>query len=352
MTNAHTTGTHLPSTPGVFTVSLDFELYWGVRDKIDLATYGPNLLGARNIIPDLLDLFAEYGVHATWATVGFLFFDDKDELLAHLPAIRPGYADPNLSPYPHVHRIGRNEREDPYHYARSLVRRIAQYPGQEIGTHTFSHYYCLEPGQTVAEFRADLQAAHAAAKQLGIELKSLVFPRNQWRPDYLEVCAETGIRAVRGQKRAWMYRPASGRHGPMKRALRLVDSYASLSGPDSQSPLLCLPGLVDVPSSRLLRAYSPRLARLRPLQLRRIRAGMRHAAEHGRIYHLWWHPHNFGANQRENLTMLRGILEHFRSLAGRYGMISRSMGEIAAQAETALGPDPVPHGAPRPSMAS
>jgi hypothetical protein len=118
--------THSSGRPGVFTVSLDFELYWGIRDKIDLETCAPRLLGARDVIPRLLDMFARSGVHVTWATVGLLFFDDKDELLAHLPALAPGYADRRLSPYDDVRRIGPNERQDPYHYARSLVRRIAQ----------------------------------------------------------------------------------------------------------------------------------------------------------------------------------------------------------------------------------
>ena len=149
--------------------------------------------GERNVIPYLLDLFAKADVHATWATVGFLFFDEKDELLAHLPPLRPGYRDRNLSPYNHVMRIGPNEQKDPFHYARSLICRILQFPGQEIGTHTFSHYYCLEEGQIVNEFRADLRAAYRAAERLGIDLKSLVFPRNQWRPDYLPACAEAGV---------------------------------------------------------------------------------------------------------------------------------------------------------------
>lgn len=277
----------------------------------------------------------------TWATVGFLFFDEKDELLAHLPSLTPRYIDRNLSPYQHVYRIGPNERQDPFHYARSLIRRILQYPGQEVGSHTFSHYFCLEPGQSIDEFRADLRAAHAAAAQLGIELKSLVFPRNQWRPDYLSACAETGIRAVRGCRRAWMYRPASGTHSAIKRAFRLVDTYANLSGHSAERPRACEPGLIEVPSSRLLRAYSPRLARLTPLQLRRIQGGMKHAARQGLTYHLWWHPHNFGLYQEQNLDILTRILTYFEELAARYGMVSRSMGELIPQTEVAWGGDPV-----------
>ena len=59
---------------GVFVVSLDFELYWGVRDKLNIEQYGDNLLGVRKAIPEILRVFENSNIHATWATVGFLFF--------------------------------------------------------------------------------------------------------------------------------------------------------------------------------------------------------------------------------------------------------------------------------------
>ena len=59
---------------GALVISLDFELHWGVRDKRPVdGPYRENLLGAREAIPQMLDLFEEFGVAATWATVGFLF---------------------------------------------------------------------------------------------------------------------------------------------------------------------------------------------------------------------------------------------------------------------------------------
>ena len=64
------------------------------------------------------------------------------------------------SPYPDLeHILGRDEIEDPFHFGRSLLEQIRSYPGQEVGTHTFSHYFCLEPTQDLAVFRADLEAA-------------------------------------------------------------------------------------------------------------------------------------------------------------------------------------------------
>jgi hypothetical protein len=59
------------------------------------------------------------------------------------------------------------------------------------------------------------------------------------------------------------------------------------------------------------------------------------AARTGRIFHLWWHPHNFGVSLEENLAMLEAVLRHYRVLADTYGMQSQCMGDFAASADPA-----------------
>ena len=47
--------------PGALVLSLDFELHWGVRDHQPAeGPYRANLLGARAVIPRLLDMFQEF----------------------------------------------------------------------------------------------------------------------------------------------------------------------------------------------------------------------------------------------------------------------------------------------------
>lgn len=123
---------------GQFVISLDFELLWGVRDHSDKQTYGQNVLGARIAVPRMLDLFVRNNIRATWATVGFLFCETKDELIAALPEERPAYANKRLSNYAYLDEVGKDERSDPYYFAASLIGAIRQAPGQEIGTHTMS----------------------------------------------------------------------------------------------------------------------------------------------------------------------------------------------------------------------
>ncbi len=318
---------------GIFVVSLDFELYWGVRDRHSLAVYRETLLGARQAVPALLELFRQYEIHATWATVGFLFFDCKEELLAALPDVRPQYGNAALSPYGDIDGIGANEAEDPFHFAASLVRKIASTPGQEVATHTFSHYYCLERGQTPAAFRADLDAARRAAARLGVRLESIAFPRNQCNCEDLPLCGELGIIAYRGNQpgRLWRARNQE-QESAWVRALRWVDAYFPVSGHGDYALEEGGRAPVNIRASRFLRPYAPALRLLEPLRLRRVTAAMTHAAHHGRVYHLWWHPHNFGRHTTENLAALEKNLAHFAALRDRYGMESLSMSEAAGRA--------------------
>jgi hypothetical protein len=56
---------------------------------------------------------------------------------------------------------------------------------------------------------------------------------------------------------------------------------------------------------------------------------MTYAAKNNLIYHLWWHPHNFGAYQGENFAGLVKILNHYKRLNEKFGFASLSMGELS-----------------------
>ena len=87
---------------GIFTVSLDFELYWGIRDKRSIEQYKHNLQGVRKAVPEMLRLFSDNDIHATWATVGFIFFNDADDLNRNIPKLLPTYHREELSPYKYI----------------------------------------------------------------------------------------------------------------------------------------------------------------------------------------------------------------------------------------------------------
>ena len=321
----------LPKPPGTFIISLDFELHWGMRDVKTVDQYRQNLLGARRAVPAILAIFAEYHIHATWATVGFLFFNCRSELLRALPIQRPRYNEVRLSPYGDLDAIGRDENEDPFHFARSLLELIRSSSEQEIATHTFSHYYCLEPTQSTAAFRADLRAAIAAAADFGVTLKSIVFPRNQYDEHHLRICHEIGLKAFRGNPQSWLYGPRIGAEETDGiRAVRFLDSYFNISSHNCY-PLTKTAGNIpmNLPASRFLRPCIARVPAVQALQERRVTSDLTYAARQGLVYHLWWHPHNFGACLDQNIGMLRRILDHFCALREQYGIQSKNMAESA-----------------------
>jgi hypothetical protein len=322
---------NVPDRPGALVISLDFELHWGMRDHV--ARSDPpyrRLPAARQAVRDLTALFASRHIRATWATVGFLFASTRQELDAYLPTDRPRYQKPDLDPY--LEPIGMNEEQDPEHLAGSLVELIAATDGQEVGSHTFSHYYCLDPGQGQEIFRADLTSAQSIARRRGLELSSLVLPRNQWNPAYTDVVLDLGFRCIRGPQRTWAYeaRPSGEDQGSLRRAARLADAYFGPSPPPTTgwSDVLGPSGLCNIPASAFLRPFAPSRRSLESIRLARLRSGLRQAARHGRIFHLWWHPHNFSQHAAENLSILGSVLDEFETLASTEGMQSLSMGDV------------------------
>lgn len=319
---------HASVSDSFFVISLDFELMWGVRDHLTKEQYGRNILGVREAIPRILAEFERRNIRATWATVGFLFCESKDELLQSMPIEAPVYLNPKLSNYSYLHEVGQNEQSDPYYFGLSLLKQVLSCPGQEIGTHTFSHFYCLEKGPTNEDFEADLHSAIAVAARRDIPLRSIAFPRNQYEAQKLAICARHGLRVYRGNEHGRFYQPAPGeQQSLLRRGFRLGDAYLNLSG-DNTSGVVSEFGVRNVSSSRFLRPFSHRFAPLDVMKLLRITRSMDSACQRGTVFHLWWHPHNFGTHLAENMRFLNAILDHYAKLRDTGGMNSRAMGDF------------------------
>ena len=319
---------------GNFVISLDFELMWGVRDKKTIEQYGKSILGVHTVIPRLLSTFNDYKICGTFSTVGFLFFETKAELLANIPAKLPDYSNKDFSPYlGYFDTIGKDYYEDLYHFAPQLIDEIKKYPEHEIGSHTFSHYYCLENGQTLEDFKADMEMAIKVAKNKNVNITSLIFPRNQFNNEYLNFCGKSGIICYRGNEHSWLYKAKNGElDSKFRRAFRLIDAYINISGHNCYSrENLTGKFPVDIPSSRFLRPYNKRLKIFEKFRLNRIKNGMTYAAKNNLTYHLWWHPHNFGTSQNENFDFLEKICKHYNELNKKYNFQSLTMSKLANQ---------------------
>ncbi len=318
--------------PGALVISLDFELHWGMRDRAGTReSHHEALMGARRVIPRILELFSEFEIAATWAAVGFLLARTREEMERFSPSVRARYLDRRLDPW--AEPVGRDEEDDPLHFAPSLIERIRSVPRQEVGTHTFSHYFCHEPGQDRESFAADLASACAIGAEWGLPPRSIVFPRNQHNPEYDAVLLEHGVTTYRGLPPAWFWNLRTARESRdlRLRAGRFLDAYVNAAGHATfkWEEIIQPNGLANVAASTVLRPYSDRLRQLEKVRLARHSASLEEAARTRTVYHLWWHPHNFGLNSDENLSFLRALLERFAELRERFGMISVGMAEAA-----------------------
>ena len=314
---------------GTFIISLDFELHWGVADIWNLNDRLDYFDTTRKSIPLVLDLFTKYKIHATWATVGYLFAKNKEQLLTFFPEELPTYVNQKLSNFTlfEENKVGEDEENDPYHFAPSLIELILKTPHQDLGTHTFSHYYCNEEGQTIRQFDLDLQAAQKIAKHnFGVTLQSLVFPRNQFNSKYIAIAKKNSIKVVRSNPDVWFWKVKN-------KAAALVRAYDTLF-PISKTltfddkNIVSHKSVLSLPASRFLRPYNKAEALIQKIKVNRIKSEMLFAAINKRNYHLWWHPHNFGYSLTENMEMLTEIVSYYEELNLKYCFTSKSMIEM------------------------
>lgn len=310
---------------GFFVISLDFELLWGVFDVVDFRKKEEYFRKTRQVVPGILELFSKYDVHATWAVVGMLFNRDWEEWKKNFPKNLPHYNNSTLSAYAFGEHNSAEVSEEIV-FAPEIIQNLKKIRGQEIATHTYSHYYCLEQGQTPLDFKADLEKTLELSQKAGIQIKSLVFPRNQLKKEYLEICKELGIQNVRSNPSSWYWKDTLS-EAFLTKAARSGDAYLpfgkksySIKVPNPSDP-------IEQMASRFLRPVEENSI-LRKFKLERIEQEMKVAAKKNEVYHLWWHPHNFGGKPEESLKDLERILKYFDHLREKYGFQSHNMAEV------------------------
>jgi peptidoglycan/xylan/chitin deacetylase (PgdA/CDA1 family) len=314
---------------GVFVISIDTELAWSVvhRGAVSSEHLSSDRVAAeRGIVGDLLNLFEEHDVKATWATVGHLFLDECHavEGRKHPEILRPNYEwfdgdwfalDPST-----------DLSQDPMWYGSDIVQMIRQsQPSQEIGSHSFSHLIVGDPGCSAEAFASDLVACREVATATGVNLLSFVYPRNTI--GHLDVLADNGFTSYRGLRPGTF--PAMG--GLIRRALSLVDKIRPLAGS------VVLPqrdgSLWNLPATNL---YAPfdraRYVPFRSWVTQQVRR-LDQASKHRSLFHLWFHPHNLIEDPQKALQGLERILKRVDDLRRQERIENLTMGELTRRLE-------------------
>lgn len=313
---------------GYFVISLDFELTWGVFDTLNGNINREYFTRTRSIVPEILQIFDQNNIECTWATVGMLFNRNWEEWEENIPQKVPAYSNSILDAYK-FGRITKDQEAEELFFAPELIKEVMQVQGQEIASHTYSHYYSSVEGQTREEFKADLEKALEVAKKFGINIRSLVFPRNQLNNSYLKDCYKLGITSVRSNPANWFWKNPNSEN-LITKIFRTGEAYNIFSPPQTYS-LESLKKEKNLPlrqpASRFLRPYESNSV-LRNLKMKRIFNEMTQAAKRKEVYHLWWHPHNFGQSPKESIKELQMIISLYKILKSKYDFSSANMNTI------------------------
>ncbi len=293
--------------PGYFVLSLDVELAWGTFDKNGLVIYKNHFEKYRENFDKLIQLINKYKMSATWAMVGHLFLDQCDG--RHDNILRPKYSWFNRQDW-HVMDPGTSIEKDPYWYGKDIVDKILSIDiPQEIGTHTFSHVVIGDNECTDEIAHSQIKESINLAKERGIDIRTLIFPRGN--VGHLKAIAEAGIQIYRGKEQSW-YRSIELLY--LRKICHIVDQFLGISPPTYPiESLEKVEGMLNIPSSQMLLAYDgfrkyiPSSSRLK-----KARSGMEKAINGNEIYHVWFHPFNLGSSDR----MLE-VLEEIFSFADK-----------------------------------
>jgi len=278
---------------GGLIVSIDFELNWGYRNT-------SKKLEEKDIdfaLNSLKQLFDEYNIKSTWATVGQLFFNkDKNNI--------------NTPLYDTLQWIEKNLKND------SKV---------EIGSHTFEHVFMLE--SSMEEKTKDFSNM-ASIEELGYKLESIVFPRNQYNDSIIDICKKNGLKVFRSQQKNWLFHTSKLSNENklmllMKRAFELVPFNRSVKVETYR-------GMTSISDSRFFRFFPKSFIGniFTKIYRNAIRTELKNTLKKGEYYHIWLHPHNV-MSAPERFNELESFVKYFSELQEKYQAESLTMEEAA-----------------------
>jgi hypothetical protein len=244
------------------------------------------------------------------------------------------YKNSQLNVYNYVNSYKDKPFPENLHFGLNLVKKIVSTKNQEIASHSFSHFYSNEEGQNDKDFDKDLKLFNAILKsKLNIETNTYIHPRFQYNKDYDEVLLDNGYKAYRGLRDDKL--KDSKLSEMIKRKMKYFDRYINLLGHRSYDiNNIHEEKLLNVKESYYLRPYNKKKKLLEFFKLRRVKNEMTYAAKNEKIFHLWWHPHDFGLNIDENISILEKILKHYKYLQYKYDYRSRNMIELLSEINT------------------
>ncbi|HAQ21325.1 MAG TPA: hypothetical protein DCR40_19150 [Prolixibacteraceae bacterium] len=286
---------------GKLVISIDYEMLWGLTDSNISASRYIELKQVPEVVTHLLNLFKKYEIHATWASVGALTYNNLDEMKKEMTNICRNLLLNQRSNYYLLCEKKLNGNEQTLFDPESFSK-IEQTPFQQIECHSFLHIF--SDFTSVELFKTDTCLHINRLKKLGFKTPEFyVFPRNQSTLPFLNILKKFGFNSFRGYDSV-LYSDEK----IFKRILRRIDSIFPLVERNSKIIYREDCELFEFKGSRFLRTFKNTNSLSAKLHYAKLRLGLKKSIQQGKMYHLWFHPHNFTINQA-NLLLFEDFLK-------------------------------------------
>lgn len=305
---------------GAFVVSMDTELAWGTFDTgpLEASRYD----GCRRVIRELLNLFDQYRIPATWAIVTHLLTDCREADTGH-PTLRKSPRERDTEWYNSL--PCRRNVDETLWYEPGLIDWLQDtYVSHDVGSHTHTHFPLDRATQDSA--RWEIERSLSVIESCGLNPVSFVYPRN--RIDHVDILHDAGFEVYRGVDN----RPYETWQLPelLRGAARFGEEAAQRTPPTVVPTLK--EGLVEIPGSQVFRPYHGGWQyTLRHSQKYRALAGLNRASRTGEIFHLWFHPFNCVRDPEPLLNEFETVLSHAAALREQGELEVHTMSSVATE---------------------
>jgi len=306
---------------GIFLISIDLELAWGICDK-KIPTALQNMIENESIIVDtILRLFNKYNITATWAIVAHLLsraYPKKNGLI-HPEFKRPFYKN---SKYDWFSPFIENFNENIW-YAKDIINKIRMSTvKQDFGCHSFCHIPYDEKNVNSHIIRQDLLSAKQIFEEYNLPFENFVFPRNII--GFKDELKKNGIKTYRGLSKRWYYSI------PFRPLVRLFNYFYYLfkNTPPTVTPSIT-DNMLNIPDSLLflsrdgLRSFIPKTS-----IVKMCKKGIDNAIVNKEMFHLWFHPSNFYYKTQSQFEIFEEIISYVNEKCKSGHMKTLSMTDV------------------------
>jgi peptidoglycan/xylan/chitin deacetylase (PgdA/CDA1 family) len=321
-----------PGKSGYFLFTLDTELAWGHYDCFRPGLFSKDGKRERDAIIRLLDMLDEFGLVATWALVGHLFYEKCEE--CQLCPVREWEG--KFDSYAQIYNTNY-----PLWYGADIIDILLKRAGRagrhEIAFHGYTHR--LFDPKTLSGQEAHIEISEwlrVTSRKNVRPPTAIVFPRN--RVGHLPIFEQYGFKCYRGDE---VLPPDYYSLPFIGKLFNRIDLITQLRTPQVYPLPEATRGMVNLPASRGLLRVDVRFERflqylnLAHLPTASLIRGVEKAAREKKVFHLYSHPYEFRAEK--DFTKLRQVFEVIadKVQSGELKTISMtSLAEIIQKAET------------------